>query len=176
MTNRRRILKVKHKFQDRLILEAILITFIFLNMLVIGSFVALESIPDIFTLKYTLAIALSAGELGGLAFIYYFSLRSSHRIAGPVYMIERRLREVGAGDLTVSLRLRKGDHFQDTSEILNECIADLRDKMEKIQLSVAKLKQDETLGAASKSIVDELSAQVNVFITDVQFKPEDTAT
>lgn len=168
MTNRRRSLKVKHKFQDRLIMEAILMTFIFLNMLVIACFVALESIPDIFTLKYTLAIALSMGEMGGLAIIYYFSLRSSHRIAGPVFMIERKLKEIGAGNFTGRLNLRKDDHFQDTSEILNESVASLCEKLTKIKSTVALLQQTQTLDAKSKGLVDELASQVNTFRTSEQ--------
>lgn len=168
MTNRRRSLKVKHKFQDRLIMEAILMTFIFLNMLVIACFVALESIPDIFTLKYTLAIALSMGEMGGLAIIYYFSLRSSHRIAGPVFMIERKLKELGAGNFTGRLNLRKDDHFQDTSEVLNESVTSLCEKLTKIKTTVALLQQTQTLDAKSKGLLDDLAAQVNAFRTSEQ--------
>lgn len=124
-----------------MIVEIILITFIFINMLVIVSFFAIETVKDIFRLKFTLAMALAAGEFGGLLIIYFYTLRASHKIAGPIFMIERRLKEVAAGNLTVNLQLRKHDHFQDTGEVLNQTIEQLRSKVQTIRQEAVALRE-----------------------------------
>lgn len=146
MSNRRRILRVKNKFQDQMIVEIILTTFIFINMLVIVSFFAIESVRDIFRLKFTLAMALAAGEFGGLLIVYFYTLKASHKIAGPVYMIERRLKEIGTGNLTVSLRLRKSDHFHDTCDVLNHTVEQLRSRVQAIRKEAIALRDKSDAG------------------------------
>lgn len=163
MQNRRKQLKVKNKFQDRIILEVILVTFIFINILVIASFFAIESIQDFFRLKLTLAVALACGELGGLAIIYYFSLKSSHRIAGPVYMLERHLAEMAKGNLSVSLRLRKRDYLHETGDAFNECVTSLRKRVGDVRKTADELAQTDGLNAQSKALVNTLLSQLDGF-------------
>lgn len=176
MLNRRRTLKVKDKFQDRMILEVVLVTFVFINMLVISGLVTMETMQDLLNLKVTLAVALTVGELSGLGFIYYFSLKASHRIAGPVFMIERRLSEIANGDLTVQLKLRKEDHFQETSDELNNCVNSLREKISAIKAAATDVqlelddKEDKAMG-----LVGELMDLIDEFkINDATSAAEDT--
>ncbi len=163
MQNRRKILKVKNKFQDRMILEVILTTFIFINVLVIASFFAIESIHDFFRLKMTLAVALATGEVGGLAIIYYYSLKSSHRIAGPVYMLERRMDELANGNLTASVHLRKGDYFHETGDVFNRCAASLKRKVSDVRATADALSKVDGLNSESKELVNTLLAQLDSF-------------
>lgn len=163
MSNRRHILKIKNQFQDQMILEIILTTFIFINSLVIVSFVTLESVKDVFELKFMLAMTLAGGELSGLAILYYYTLRQSHRIAGPVYVLEKRLREIGQGDLTGRMRLRKGDYFQDTAELFNETIAGLRARMLTLQETAHALRDKNQNGPSDPALWAELLQQIDNF-------------
>lgn len=48
-----------------------------------------------------------------------FLLRYSLRIAGPAFRLERALRELGAGDHTLRVRLRPGDELQNLASTVN---------------------------------------------------------
>lgn len=176
MSNRRRILKVKNKFQDQMILEIILVSFIFINMLVMLSFFAMDTIRDLFRLKFTLAVALACGELGGLIIIYLYTLKTSHKIAGPVYMIERRLGEIAKGDLTVSLKLRKNDHFHDTADVLNTSVEQLRGKILKVRSAAEALRETLPSNNASRETLDGLFAALDEFKTERTSKSPAKAT
>lgn len=176
MPNRRKILKVKNKFQDRMILEVILTTFIFINVLVIAAFFAIENAQDFVRLKLGLAIALATGEVGGLAIIYHYSLKQSHRIAGPVYMLERRLNEIASGNLAVTLHLRKNDYFHDTSDVLNKCAASLKQKVANVRDTAEALGKVDGLNSESKELVNTLLAQLDEFQLTARRTPTQTQT
>jgi len=50
----------------------------------------------------------------------------SHRVAGPLYRLQRHLEDVGSGKDPVDVRLRKGDLFQSLAEACNKVMARLR--------------------------------------------------
>lgn len=65
---------------------------------------------------------------GGLAVFF------PHRIAGPLYRVEKDLKEkVSGGDLTVRFSIRKGDEVGDLADALNTMVEGLRLKMVKIK-------------------------------------------
>lgn len=66
----------------------------------------------------------------GLTFVY---LRISHRVAGPLFRFKRVLRDVGAGTLTMRVRLRKGDYLQDEAAVLDATIQMLRERLARAQ-------------------------------------------
>jgi len=51
-------------------------------------------------------------------FIFMLGLFFSHKIAGPVYRIEKNLYEIIKGNLTLKIRLRKGDELWDLANLL----------------------------------------------------------
>ena len=53
-----------------------------------------------------------------LAGIFVYTLLFSHRIAGPIYRINQVLHKMLRGEYPGSVTLRKGDHFQETAELL----------------------------------------------------------
>jgi len=69
----------------------------------------------------------------------------SHKIAGPMFRFEKELEEIGQGDLTKKIHLRKKDQITDMAESLNRMTASLHDKVHAIQTEVERLSQ-----AASK--------------------------
>lgn len=57
-----------------------------------------------------------------------FGFFFSHRIAGPVYHMEKFLKKVAEGDLSGTLRIRKHDQFQSLAATINLMMECLRQK------------------------------------------------
>ena len=55
----------------------------------------------------------------------------SHRIAGPLYRLERHLVDVGAGKEPKDVKFRKGDFYQPLAEACNKVMARLRESSTK---------------------------------------------
>ncbi|MFH1854011.1 MAG: methyl-accepting chemotaxis protein [Candidatus Omnitrophota bacterium] len=51
--------------------------------------------------------------------IFILGLLFSHKIAGPVYRIEKSLHEITKGNLALRIKLRKGDELGDLAYLLN---------------------------------------------------------
>lgn len=165
MKNRRLQFKVKNDFQNRFILEIILVTFIFINSLVVVSFVALESMRDFYQFKFILAAALATGEICGLAIIYYFSLRASHRIAGPIFIMERGLTAFSEGDFTFRIKLRKEDFLQDTADLYNDTANELSTKIAALAVLVDTLHGFPNQAADAVQVIETLRQQIASFKT-----------
>jgi methyl-accepting chemotaxis protein len=75
-----------------------------------------------------------------------------HRIAGPLYRIERDLKEkVGKGDLSIRFVLRKGDEVHDLAKAINTTLGMLGQKIKNIKEPVEKL---DTLLSEEKDEID----------------------
>ena len=66
----------------------------------------------------------------------------SHKIAGPLYRIERFLRLVAHGDFSSRLRLRKYDELQGLADSVNEMTDDLRGRVQKVKSLVNMVNLD----------------------------------
>jgi methyl-accepting chemotaxis protein len=63
-------------------------------------------------------------------FIFFFSIYLSHKIAGPLYRLERDVRALAEdGDLTKVFRLRKRDEMQEMAEALNALVSKFRARL-----------------------------------------------
>lgn len=51
--------------------------------------------------------------------IFLLGLLFSHKIAGPVYRIEKSIEEIAKGNLALKVKLRKGDEFWDLADMIN---------------------------------------------------------
>jgi|Deesub1362B_J571_1020462.scaffolds.fasta_scaffold00036_50 methyl-accepting chemotaxis protein len=58
--------------------------------------------------------------LTGVVIIYI-----THRLAGPIYRIEKTSREIAEGDLTKRIRLRKNDDLKPIADLLSKVIEDV---------------------------------------------------
>lgn len=104
--------------------------------------------------------------------IFVLGLLFSHKIAGPVYRIEKAIYEVSKGNLSLNVKLRKGDELWDLAEILNTMIENLnrnvssnKDSVLNIQKDIDTIKKivsnescDPTL---IKSSLDDLQLKIN---------------
>ena len=61
------------------------------------------------------------------------SIFLSHRVAGPIYRMEKFLKGVAKGDLSTKLHLRKGDELQDLADAINEMTDDLKNRVHKLK-------------------------------------------
>jgi signal transduction histidine kinase len=58
---------------------------------------------------------------------YLFGIWSSHKVAGPLYRMEKTFRMLKDGDFSDKIFLRKGDFLHESSEVLNRALEGLRD-------------------------------------------------
>lgn len=63
----------------------------------------------------------------------------SHKIAGPLFRLEQDINVIAKGDLTFTVRLRKGDQLRELSADINEMTASLNTKVAAIQSGVERV-------------------------------------
>lgn len=120
------------------------------------------------------------------------SIFVSHKIAGPVYRLERTTRLIASGDLTHSVKLRHGDELKDLQDAFNKMSASLRKMVAKDREVIARLiqagnrlndslkkkKQDpDTLEAVAKElygIIEELRVVTAGFKIDKDLHMEES--
>ena len=131
MAEKRKLLRIKNDFQQQLILQTLLMTFISINVIVIALFIGPLSKVD--SPNVLIAWIVSILEVVAVVVIYRLSLVASHRIAGPVFVFERALKRLADGDLVQEVRLRQKDNFHETAEIFNQTLAALRGRLLRLQ-------------------------------------------
>ena len=99
----------------------------------------------------------------GLATIF-ITLFTSHRIAGPLYRIEKDVGEVASGNLKKSFNLRQTDEIKPLAEALNEMAKNLKSEMEKIKCDIAEL-ENLAAGTELKKKIEKLKKDAEKFIT-----------
>ena len=65
--------------------------------------------------------------------IFIAGIIISHKIAGPMYRIEKSAEAISNGDLSVSFRIRKGDEMKEASSALEEMVDSLQADFAKIK-------------------------------------------
>lgn len=60
-------------------------------------------------------------------------LRFSHKIAGPLFRLERAARQIGGGDLSGPMRLRAGDELQGLADSMGGMAGALRSQIQEIK-------------------------------------------
>ena len=73
--------------------------------------------------------------------IFLDSIRTSHKIAGPLLRFNQTLEEIGRGKLPPSIRIRKGDFLLDEAEVINRMLEGLRENIRAIQEAQAALRE-----------------------------------
>lgn len=87
------------------------------------------------------SISLSSGIsviLIGLATIAV-TLFTSHKIAGPLYRLNKDVEEVASGNLKVAFRLRSGDEIKPLAQSLNVMTQELRGRIKLIKNTLSDL-------------------------------------
>lgn len=68
----------------------------------------------------------AAAVLVTVVVLYLYLQNMMHKTSGPIYRLKKDLEIAGAGDLSLSIWLRKEDDFKDTAVELNRMIESLR--------------------------------------------------
>jgi methyl-accepting chemotaxis protein len=165
MAEQRKQLYVKRNFQQSLILEVLLTTFIVLNVIVIIGYFLIDSMSDVQDLKVNLAYVVAVIEVVSFVWIYRHNLKMSHRIAGPVWSMESGLKKIGEGDLNITIRLRKNDNFQEVGETMNQTIHNIREKIVDVKLLVNELENSE---GKNTDLLQKLNDALSYFKTEPQ--------
>ena len=64
------------------------------------------------------------------AFVAFISVIFTHKIAGPIYKIERTCRQmIDDNDLSMSIQLRTGDELQELAEEINQLVNHVRNTL-----------------------------------------------
>lgn len=160
--NQRRNYFIKKGFQAKFILKFCLL--IISACVVMGGLVYILSTKTATTsfenlrlvVKSTSDFILPTLILSSLIAIIFISLATiavvlfiSHRIAGPLYRLERSLVEIGKGNLAVDVRLRKTDEIKALAASVNNMLRNLRDpisisqdKIKNLENEMSRLKDD----------------------------------
>lgn len=80
----------------------------------------------------------------------------SHKIAGPMFRIERGLKEVSSGDLTQNIRLRNKDQITALAENFNIMTTNLHDRVQEIRNEVELLIDSASESNASEELIAKL--------------------
>ena len=109
-------------------------------------------------MKIYLACTIATLELVGFITLYRLNLRASHRIAGPIFSMERCLQQIEEGNLTSTLQLRKTDNFPETAEQLNATVRSVRSRVNQAQYLAEQIRQhpDKSEQLAEK-LIEELA-------------------
>ena len=59
------------------------------------------------------------------SFLFFLGIVFTHKIAGPMMVIKRRMADVERGDFGAQVRLRKGDEFRDMADSFNNMLKSL---------------------------------------------------
>lgn len=69
----------------------------------------------------------------------FVTLFISQRIAGPMFRLERELKEIGQGDLTKKVVFRRKDQTAELARCINDVAAGLREKVVDIRTEVGRI-------------------------------------
>jgi methyl-accepting chemotaxis protein len=141
-------------------------TFITLNVVIILGFLISDLFSSYHLSRTTLAISIGIIEIIALAVVYYLSRKISSRVAGPVYAMERRLKTLADGDVSLHLTLRKDDYFHEVSDIVNESIDTFHEHIEKTKATAKLLKSELQQDSEAYRHVLELIEELEYFSND----------
>ena len=129
MSKKRSKVIIKNEFQQKLILNTLLITLITLNVIIITAFQLDSMFGSEGALISVFNLSVVVMEIMAVVIVYYVGRNISFRIAGPVYAIERTLNNMNEGDLAQTLKLRPGDHFVEVSDAINGLMGNYRQRL-----------------------------------------------
>lgn len=104
-----------------------------------------------------------------------FSIFITHKLAGPVFVFERMARNIAGGDLTIRVRLRKGDDLLDLSEDLNQMadnleslLINLDEEYKKLSSYVADLRRELESRNISEHTIIEIAKKIDEDKDDIR--------
>ena len=122
----------------------------------------------------TTNLALIRNLLFVSPFIFFLGLLFSHKIAGPVYRIEKSIEEITKGNLALKIKLRKGDEFWDLADIINTMTENLsvsiksnKNAVSEIQKSLNEIKKVFSSPDGERAYIESLVANLETKINEL---------
>jgi methyl-accepting chemotaxis protein len=116
-------------------------------------------------------------NLLGIAVALFLAVFYTHRIAGPLYRVQKDIRKIGEGFLTTRVKTRKGDQLKDLETEVNNMIQELEKnfllvkgdflKLENILEELDKVAQTKDLSGAR---LQEMSKQIHSYREEINRK------
>lgn len=120
----------------------------------------LRIVPLIFASSYSMLV-LAAVTIAVAAISVFYS----HKIAGPIFRLERNMEQIGSGDLTVATRFRGGDQLSLLADDLNSMVRSLNHTARSATEALEDVRRSEdalrTLLARGEPGQEELRAAVD---------------
>ncbi len=106
---------------------------------IVDSRVAVKSTADFLlpVLIQTVVVVVVLTSAAAIA----VTLFVSHRIAGPLYRLKKKLKELEEGDLSGDFRIRHLDQLQDVAESFNEMLKRIRQECTQVKGKISELKE-----------------------------------
>lgn len=163
-------LSVKHKFQMWLLIRifgtvilssiiAAVILYFYSRHEISGNFysahIQLRRVSDL------LMPVIAAGSIVSLTAGMVLALFLPQKIAGPLFHIEKSLRQLGTGNLQVRIKLRRNDTLEEFAEIANTSISDLHERMQAVMNAhetLEKVLADNEDPEVAKSLIQQKTA------------------
>lgn len=105
-------------------------------------------------------------EVVTLGILFFLALRITHHIAGPVYRLEKNLKEMALGNLGMKTTFRHRDEFSELAEAVNELSDALVGRMEKIRENTEALMQTDISPEQKQALLKILE------LCETQARPE----
>ena len=104
----------------------------------------------------------------------FVALRSSHKIAGPLFKVEKVINEISGGNLNMDVRFREADQLKSIGEALDNMVNNLSGKISEVKsafnelalvsetIKTYKQENGDTNGAVSEIFESVLSSNVKL--------------
>jgi methyl-accepting chemotaxis protein len=164
MENRRQTIVIDKKFQYQYSMLVVAIVVLAVNLFVTIQMLYPSDQPLVMGMMS--AMGLAAIELILIAGVWYGSLKSSHKIAGPIFVFSREVSKLGQGDLTAHIKLRNNDMFQGTAEDMNKSFSALRAAVVTLKELSKQLEETQSQGGDTGELIRSLQARLSNLTTE----------
>ena len=157
-------------------LLTISIFYLLLFLVVIGSILFIPAMIELDRVDYASDQAVQAASkilyihskfwpavIFSLIVIALHSIRTSHKIAGPLYRFDRLFESIKEGNLSQKISLRKGDYLINEMDNINEMLESLQIRVQEIKDAQSGLNEaiSECKDVVSHASKDEISKRMN---------------
>ena len=174
MSYKRRIYLINPKFQIKF---SLLITLFLIGITIIYPYTIYQIIEGIITQfgdkaknfvekKEQIFITLTGWQIGYCLVVFSTCIFFSHKIAGPLYNLNRQLKKVKEMDSLETIKFRKGDYFKEIEESYNEAVEHIRKMRAKDFEELSKIKTylsniSLILPDDKKSVIAEINRKID---------------
>lgn len=115
------------------------------------------NLPDLLFITKLILLMLVGG-----GFFWLLSAFAGHRIAGPIYRLNKSLQEVAKGNYGLRIQFRKKDFFQDIAETFNIMNESIQKRFKEKEELLEKIKEKISQIPTSNPQIEEIKKMLGV--------------